>query len=207
MDGQRFDSWTRSLNANRTRRHALKGAVALALGGVVGGHAAPAAAAVLKATVRCRHDEATKTTFNTSGRHAQTFKAPVTGTLSEVTVRISHRWESTGDYVAQIVATDESGAPTAKVLAQKAVPCDQLLGGEQPVRFAFGGGAATVRKGRRYAVVIGHPGGVLDLVHRHTPGGDPCPGSVLFTNFSATGGTFHQNDGTDMVFTAVIKYR
>ena len=108
MDGSRLDDFARSLAAPRTRRGALTGALALGFAAVVRRSAAPAEAAALRATVRCRRDEATKTGFDIQGRHAQTFKAPVTGTLGEVTVRIDHRWDSAGDYVAQIV-TDRRG--------------------------------------------------------------------------------------------------
>ena len=212
MDGTRFDDIARSLTANRTRRQAMKGAVALALGGTASRLAAPTEAAARKAVVRCRYDDVTKTLFDISGRHAQTFKATQTGKLSEVKVWISHRIapaeNRVGDYVARIARVNEAGIPDdATPLAEKVIPDDNLLPGELPITFSFGGAAPTVRNGKRYAVVISRSGGRFDQVHRQVPDGDPCPGSVLYTNSSATGGTFNKVDAIDMVFTAVIKFR
>lgn len=214
MHGSRFDDLARSLTANRTRRQALTGALALTLGGLAGRPAAPVSAALSKKRIRCAYptDPAEQTNFDISGRHAQTFEATETGKLSEVTVWVNHRSEAggfAGDYVAQIVRTDAAGAPVATaVLAEKVFSEDGLLTTEQPITFRFGGGtAAEVRQGRRYAVIIGRSGGRFAQVHRRIPDGDPCPGSDLYQNTSPTGGTFLKVDSIDMVFRTVIKYR
>ena len=181
MDGTRFDDIARSLTANRTRRQAMKGAVALALGGTVRWLAAPAAVAASRAVVRCRYDDETKTLFDISGRHAQTFKATQTGKLSEVKVWISHILDPAtnrvGDYVARIAHVDEAGVPDdAMPLAEKVIADDNLMPGEHPITFSFGGAAPKVRKGKRYAVVISRSGGRFDQTHRQVPGGDPLSG-------------------------------
>jgi hypothetical protein len=213
MDGTRFDDITRSLAVNRTRRQVMKGAAALALGGMVARLAAPAAMAARKAVVRCRYDETTITGSDYVGRHAQVFKATQTGKLSEVKVRINHRSEPagglSGDYVAKIARVDAAGVPDDTTpLAEKSFPEAELLTIEQTITFSFGGAAPKVRKGKRYAIVISRPeGGRLVLMERQIIDGDPCPGSVLYANSSATGGTFLRSDDMDMVFTAVIKYQ
>jgi hypothetical protein len=213
MDGTRFDDITRSLSANRTRRQAMKSAAAPALGGMVARLAAPAAMAARKAVVRCQYDATTISGSDYVGRHAQVFKATQTGKLSEVKVRIIHRHEPAGnlfgDYVAKIARVDAAGVPDDTTpLAEKSFPEADLLTTEQTITFSFGGAAPKVQKGKRYAVVISRPeGGRLNQMERRIPDGDPCPGSVLYANSSATGGTFNRVDGFDMVFAAVIKYR
>jgi hypothetical protein len=158
MDGTRFDDIARSLTANRTRRQAMKGAVAPALGGTVSRLASPAAVAASRAVVRCRYDDATKTGYDIAGRHAQTFKATQTGKLSEVKVWIDHRNEPAnnfvGDYVAKIARVNEAGVPDDTApLAEKAISDDEFVGGDRLLTFSFGDAAPTVRKGKRYAVV------------------------------------------------------
>ena len=143
MDGTRFDDIARALTANRTRRQAVKDAVALALGGTVRWLAAPAAVAASRAVVRCRYDDETKTLFDISGRHAQTFKATQTGKLSEVKVWISHILDPAtnrvGDYVARIARVNEAGVPDdAMPLAEKVIADDDLMPGEHPITFSFG---------------------------------------------------------------------
>ena len=209
--GPIIDDVARTLAALGTRRRLPAGAAA-ALGGLAGRSPVTTMATTRRATVRCPYDAATLTGFDIAGRHAQTFKAPATGRLAEVSVRIDHTrvpdGNFVGDYVAQIVPTDGAGAPIpGTVLAEAVVPETGLSFGDQAARFAFGAGAPAVREGRRYAVVVGRSGGRFRMVHRMIAGGDPCPGSVLFTNSSPTGGTFQTSNGFDMIFTAVVRYR
>ena len=118
MDGTRFDDVARALTTTRTRRQSLR--------------------AARREVVRCPFDAASFTGFDVGGRHAQTFKAPASGRLSEVTVRIDHPQTSSGDYVAQIVAVDAAGVPDAeRVLAEKTLPESGFSLGMQPVTFAF----------------------------------------------------------------------
>lgn len=171
MDGVRFDDFTRSLSTTRSRRHLLAGVAALLLGGATGSLAAPGTAiAGRRQVIRCQKAIGTdgNTNFDIQGRHAQTFKVPVSGKLTQVSVILDHRIDSTGDYVGQIVPVDATGAPmTAKILAEKTIPGGGLQPGGQPLTFAFTGGTAPeVRQNRRYAVVVGRSGGRFGLLHR-----------------------------------------
>ena len=143
--GPIIDDVARTLAALGTRRRLPAGAAA-ALGGLAGRSPVTTMATTRRATVRCPYDAATLTGFDIAGRHAQTFKAPATGRLAEVSVRIDHTrvpdGNFVGDYVAQIVPTDAAGAPIlGTVLAQAVVPEAGLSFGDQAARFAFGAGA------------------------------------------------------------------
>jgi hypothetical protein len=186
----------------------LGAAAALALGGAMGRLAGPSPAlAGQRRVVRCPYNEAQWTGFDVGGRHAQTFKAPVSGRLRQVTVRIDHPQTSSGDYVVQIVPLDAEGMPNAgRVLAEKVLPGSGFTFGEHPVTFAFGKGAApALKQGKQYALVVSRSGGRFGLATRRDPnGGDPCRGTTLFTNSSATAGSFTKIEGFDHVFEVVI---
>ena len=207
MDGQRFDSWTQGLTATRTRRQALKGAVALALGGALGRFAAPEAAlAAQRRTFICPWSEADRGGFQPGNACAQSFRPQRDGLLSKVTVKISNMVSTDADYVVKIVRVDDAGNLGA-TLAEKTAPFEQVEAGDTVLTAAFAKREAPkLVTSKKYAVVVARPDAPSNgtALYVFVRSNDACPKSDFYTVNPNTGEFAKSAGAFDLVFTAFV---
>jgi hypothetical protein len=133
-------------------------------------------------------------------RRAQTFTALTTGSLVRGEVETTKPAMSTGDYLMQIVTTDDSGTPTNTVLASTTIPNSSVPDGPSRVAATFDPPASVVA-GQQYAFVFSRSGSTW--THRYRAD-NPCPGR----QFNSPAGSNPWNPdfpAADMVFAVFVE--
>ena len=118
-------------------------------------------------------------TFQTVGRIAQTFTAQRTGSLVRGEFEINKAGSPGGDWVVQIVATDDSGAPVNILLASATPIADATVPAGRSRLAGVFASPLSVGAGKRYALVLTRPG--AQQVAVWTWQNNPCPGEQFFS--------------------------
>lgn len=142
-----------------------------------------------------------KGNFQGGRSYAQTFTAENNGGLTRVQLDIMLNSEGQ-DFVVEIRAVDDSGAPTGTVLASAEVndvPATRFDPRTITANFDPG---ATVLAGQQYALAITDTSNQSFAVPIHDD--NPCPGGNLFTDQNATG-SFGSQGGMDLIFATFVK--
>jgi Ca2+-binding RTX toxin-like protein len=143
-------------------------------------------------------------TFQTvgDGRMAQTFTAQRTGSLVRGEFEINKAGSPGGDWVMQIVATDDSGAPVNILLASATPIADATVpAGASRIAGVFAS-PLSVEAGNRYALVLTRPG--AQQVAVQTAFDNPCPGQQFFS--MSPGGSWEAfSPNEDSVFAVFVE--
>jgi hypothetical protein len=109
-------------------------------------------------------------------REAQTFTVQQTGALTRATVEVNPFTLQPGDFVIQILATDNA-TPVDVVLASATIPHASVPSGPALLDANFSSPVPVVA-GTTYAVAIGRPGNFTSFAAR-TRTGNPCDGAIF----------------------------
>jgi hypothetical protein len=138
----------------------------------------------------------------TSGnyRYAQTFAAQRTGDLVRGELEVN-RLGGSGDWVMQVVATDDYAAPVNTVLASTTIADATVPAGDSRIAGLFAP-PASVSAGHQYALLLTRPGSSWAVLSRND---NPCPGTYFFSTSQSSPWSQGGNPMTDIVFAVFVK--
>ena len=136
-----------------------------------------------------------------NNRYAQSFTVQRTGGLVRGELEIN-RGTGSGDWVMQVVATDDYGAPVNTVLASTTIPDATVPTGDSRIAGLFAP-PASVSAGHQYALLLTRPGSSQMILL--TRSDNPCPGTYYLS--TSQSGTWSQggNPMTDLIFAVFVK--
>ena len=135
-------------------------------------------------------------------RIAQNFTAQRTGSLVRGEIEITKSGSPGGNWVMQILATDDSLRPVNTVLASTTPIADATVpAGDSRLAGVFAS-PASVEAGKWYALIVTRPGAAAFGIRYRSD--NPCPGEQFFSD--TQGGSFFTTlPGIDTTFAVFVK--
>ena len=161
--------------------------------------AVPRATAAVVVDANCPGPVTGPVVSDVDNRWAENFTALHTGSLVRGETEIA-KTGATGDFVMQILATDDAGAPTNTVLASTTIPDASVPVGNSRIVGTFAT-PANVVAGQRYAFMITRPGA------QFTPrdaNDNPCPDGAEYLSVSQTAVWGGADTCCDLVFAVFV---